>query len=117
MIGFFLDILEGKGMTAMSVKAKIFLCAALVLLAALSLAVVLGSLGVLSVSAAEDSVYLVREYEGYVSVFYPAGSETPTSCTDIRVKDLPWSDRVELASGIGFSDYSQVVQLLEDFGS
>jgi hypothetical protein len=112
MMGLFLDILEGKGMTSMSVKAKIMLCAALVLLAALSLAV-----GVLSASAAEDSVYLVREYEGYVGVFYPAQAETPTNCTNIRVKDLPWSDRVELASGIGFSDYSQVVQLLEDFGS
>lgn len=101
----------------MKAKLKVALCALLLVFAALSLAAVLGSLGVLPAAAAEESAYMLREYDGYIGVFYPAESETPTNLTDIRVRDLPLSDRLELAAGIGAADYGQVVRLLEDFGS
>ena len=68
-------------------------------------------------AAAEEQDYLLREYEGYIGIYYPAESEYPTTVTNIRVRDLPLTDRVELAAGIGAEDYGSVIQLLEDFGA
>jgi hypothetical protein len=101
----------------MKAKMKLALCLVMILTALLSLTAVLGSLGTLKASAAEDMPYMVREYNGYVGVFYPAESDLPTNLTDIPVRSLPLSDRLALAAGIGAEDYGQVVQLLEDFGS
>jgi hypothetical protein len=101
----------------MKAKWKVALCLVMVLAAAASLGAVLGSLGTMTASAAEDMPYMVREYDGYVGVFYPASSDTPTNLTDIPVSRLPLSDRIALAAGIGAQDYGQVIRLLEDFGS
>lgn len=101
----------------MKLRIKIILCAALVLFAAVSLAAVLGGLGVIPASAVGEESYVLREYDGYVGVFYPAQEEEPTILTDIRVRELPIADRMELAVGIDVTDYSSVVGLLEDFGS
>lgn len=100
----------------MKVKMRILLCVLLAVLAAISLAAVLGSI-LPSAAAAEEDVYLLREYEGCIGVYYPAGAAEPTTVTGIRVKDLPLQDRLELAGGIGAADYAAVVRLLEDFGA
>jgi hypothetical protein len=101
----------------MRAKTKLAVCIIMAVAAVASLLAVMGSLGMLQASAAEDMPYLVREYEGYVGVFYPADSAMPTNVTDIPVSSLPLTDRLALVSGIGAADYSQVVQMLEDFGS
>lgn len=98
-------------------KAKIILCGVLMLFAGLSLVSVLGDLGVLRVSAAEEPVYVLREHDGYVSVFYPPGDTEPAMLTDIRVEDLPAGDRRELARGIGAADYEEMIALLEGMSS
>ena len=71
-------------------KVKVIFCILLMLLAAWSAAVVLGSIGVLPVSApeAEPDGYLLGEYEGYVAVWYPAGAGAPAMITEIRAGDL-----------------------------
>ena len=57
----------------MTQKTKLVLCLALMLLAAVSLMAVLGSLGVLPVGAVEDDDgVLLREVDGRVGVFFPA---------------------------------------------
>jgi hypothetical protein len=101
----------------MRAKVKLAVCIIMGAAAVVSLLAVLGSLGMLQASAAEDMPYLVREYQGYVGVFYPADSATPTNVTDIPVSGLPLTDRLALVSGIGAANYGQVIQLLEDFGS
>lgn len=97
-------------------KMKIALCIFLTLFAALSLTVVLGSVGVLDAAAAGEE-YLLREHEGYIAIYYPAETKAPTTMTDIRVSDLPLTDRLELKNGVGAADYAAVVQLLEDYGA
>lgn len=95
---------------------KVLFCVLLAVFALVSLATVLGRLGVVPVSAPADS-YLLREYEGCIGVYYPADAAYPTMITDIRVRDLPLADRFELINGVGASDYGAVVRLLEDYGS
>lgn len=91
----------------------------LAVFAALSLVSVLGSLGALPTSApaAEDEGYLLREYEGYVAVWYPAGATSPAMVTDIRTSDLPLADRAELREGVPAADRGAVMRLLEDFAA
>ena len=100
----------------MKLRIKVALCLLLILFAAMSLAVVLGSLGVLPVAAAGET-YVLREYDGYIGVFYPGDAEAPSAVTDIRVKELPLGDRMELAAGVSVSDYGAVLRLLEDYGA
>lgn len=97
-------------------KVKIILCGLLMVFAGLSLVTVLRDLGVLRVSAEEPS-YVLREHEGYVSVFYPPGDMEPAMLTDIRVSDLPAGDRRDLAQGIGAADYDEMIALLEGLSS
>ena len=104
----------------MTGKLKVALCVLLTALAVLSLTAVLGKIGVLDVAAAEpesDAAYLLREYGGYIGVYYPSTAERPTTVTGIRVRDLPAADRLALAEGVGAADYAAVVQLLEDYGA
>ena len=97
-------------------NGKIALCILLMVFACVSLAVVLGSLGVLPAGAMGPG-YLLREVDGRIGVFYPADAEMPTMLTDIRVRDLPLGDRLELSSGVRVSDYGAVARLLEDYGA
>jgi len=100
-------------------KVKVIFCVLLMLLAAWSAAAVLGSIGVLPVSAPaeEPDGYLLGEYEGYVAVWYPAGAGAPAMITEIRAGDLPLSDRAELRGGIPAADRDEVMRLLEDFAA
>ncbi len=100
----------------MKLRIKIALCMLLILLAALSLTAVMGSLGVLPVSAAAEG-YMLRDYDGYIAVWFPGGDAGPATVTDIRVRDLPLGDRAELAAGVTVSDYGAVLRLLEDYSS
>ena len=104
----------------MKLRLKIILCALLMVFAALSLGSVLAGLGLLPSPAAAtnvDAAYVLKTWEGYVGVFCPPGADTPTTVTEIRVRDLPLSDRLALTAGVEASDYGQVVRLLEDYGS
>ena len=99
---------------------KIALCVLLVMFAALSLMTVLTGLGVipaLAAPASAEGAYLLREWEGYVSVFCPPEAEDPTTVTDIRVRDLPLIDRIALHTGVSAEDYREAVRLLEDYGA
>lgn len=97
-------------------NAKIALCILLMLFACASLAVVLGSLGVLPAGAMGPG-YLLRDVDGRIGVYCPADAETPTMLTDVLVRDLPLGDRVALTNGIRVSDYGAVTRLLEDYGA
>lgn len=102
----------------MKLGVKIALCVLLMIFAALSLLAVLADLGVLpAVPAAAEAMYALRPWEGFVAVFCPPEAETPTTMTDIRVQDLPLTDRLAIDRGIEAADYDQVIRLLEDFGS
>ena len=84
--------------------------------AALCLGAVLASLWVLPASGG-DEAYLLREWDGYIGVFFPADADRPASVTGIRVADLPPGDRIELRAGVTATDRAAVVRLLEDYGS
>ena len=104
----------------MKLRLKIILCALLMLFAALSLGSVLVGLGVLqpkSATVSADAAYVLKAWEGCVGVFCPPEAEEPTTVTEIRIRDLPFSDRLALTAGVEASDYGQVVRLLEDYGS
>ena len=103
----------------MRIAVKIALCALLMLLAAWSLLAVLDSIGAVPASAQgqEDDGYMIREYEGYVAVWYPAQANYPAMITEIRTGDLPLTDRVGLRDGIPASDRDEVMRLLEDFAA
>lgn len=95
---------------------KVLLCVLVAVFALVSLATVLGDLGVIPALAQTDA-YLLKEYDGRVGVYYPADAAEPVMVTDIRLSDLPLADRFELITGVGASDYSAVVRLLEDYGA
>ena len=103
----------------MKLRLKIVLCVLLMVFAAMSLGAVLAGLGLLPepAPASADAAYVLRNWEGYVGVFCPPQADTPTTVTDIRVRDLPLSDRLALTAGVSAADYGQVVRLLEDYGS
>ena len=91
----------------MKLKAKLALCALLMLFAVLCLGAVMASLGVLPASGG-DQTYLLREWDGYIGVFFPADADRPASVTGIRVADLPPGDRIELRAGVA-ADRKSVV--------
>lgn len=100
----------------MKLRVKMALCIALAVFAALSLAAVLGSIGVIPVSSGSGD-YLLRAVDGYVAVFHPADGEEPAEITDIRVADLPAGDRQALLSGVSVTDRTALMRLLEDYGA
>lgn len=100
----------------MKQNVKIALCAALAVFAALCLGAVLLSFGARPADAAGER-YLLREMDGRVAVFYPADAGEPAMITDIRLRDLPLGDRLELTAGVSVSDYTAVARLLEDYGA
>ena len=97
-------------------NGKIVLCILLMVFAGVSLVVVLGSLGVLP-AGAMGTGYLLRDVDGRIGVFFPADADTPAILTDVRVRDLPLGDRLELTAGVHVSDYGAVARLLEDYGA
>ena len=102
----------------MRIGWKIALCGILLLLAAWSVASVMGGMGVMPVSApTEEDGYLLREHEGYVAVWYPAQANYPAMITEIRAADLPLPDRAALREGIPAADRDDVMRLLEDFAA
>ena len=97
-------------------NVKLALCLLLALFALVSLAAVLADLGALPVSTAGEP-YLLREVDGRVAVFCPGDGEEPSILTDIRVRDLPTADRLQLISGVSVSDQRAAARLLEDYGA
>ncbi len=64
----------------------------------------------------EDS-FVLREHTGRVAVFSGADNENPLAVTDIKIENLPSSDRNKLGKGIAVSDEDSLQKLLEDLGS
>ena len=85
------------------------------LFAAMSLAAVLGDLGMIPVAAEES--YMLRNCGGYIAVYSAMDDKTPRMYTDIRVDALPLGDRLELAHGVAAADYGTVLRMLEDYGA
>lgn len=61
--------------------------------------------------------YILRDYEGYVSVFDAANDRAPLQVTAIEVSALRQTDRDMLQGGISVGDREQLLLLLEDLGS
>ena len=61
--------------------------------------------------------YIVREHNGYVAVFPPAGGETPSYVTKMPVALLPDMDRLSLEKGIKIKTEAELTSILEDFTS
>ncbi len=64
----------------------------------------------------EDS-FVLKEHSGRVAVFSGADDESPLAVTDIKIENLPSSDRNKLSTGIAVSDEDSLQKLLEDLGS
>lgn len=62
-------------------------------------------------------VYILRDYEGYVSVFEAGGARDPLQVTAIQVDALRQVDREALRSGISVGDREALLLLLEDLGA
>lgn len=60
--------------------------------------------------------YLIKEYNGVVAVFLD-GESMPLIQTDIPVNGLRQTDRELIEQGISLESYTDVLYLLEDFGS
>lgn len=99
----------------MKLKFKIAACILLMLFAAMSLAAVLGNLGVIPTAAMGG--YVLRNCGGYIGIYGSAEEDYPRELTNIRVDDLPLGDQLELARGVEARDYSAVIRLLEDYGA
>lgn len=64
-----------------------------------------------------EAEYILRDYEGYVSVFDAAHDRAPLQVTAIEVSALRQTDREMLQGGISVGDREQLLLLLEDLGS
>ena len=103
----------------MRLKIKLIAGTALAVFAIVCLLAVLSDLGLgpQTVLASAESGYVLRTWDGYIGVFCPPDSKQPAVLTDVRVRDLPMTDRLALTKGIPAADYGQVVRLLEDYGA
>ena len=70
-----------------------------------------------SAAQARGAEYILRDCGGYIGVYSADGGTEPENVTDIEVAGLRRSDRELLRSGIPVSDRSELLALLEDFGS
>lgn len=61
--------------------------------------------------------YILRDYEGYVSVFASDADRKPLQVTDIEVAGLRRADQELLRGGITVGSQEQLLLLLEDLGS
>ena len=104
----------------MRLQVKIILCVFLVLFAAASFLAVLADLGVFAPAAEEGAAaggYALRVWNGYIGVFSPPDADEPVTVTDVRVRDLPPTDRLALTAGIAAADRAAAARLLEDYGA
>jgi hypothetical protein len=61
--------------------------------------------------------YILRDYEGYVSVFASGTDRKPLQVTGIEVAGLRRADQELLRGGITVGSQEQLLLLLEDLGS
>lgn len=61
--------------------------------------------------------YILRDYEGYVSVFASDADRKPLQVTGIEVAGLRRADQELLRGGITVGSQEQLLLLLEDLGS
>ena len=61
--------------------------------------------------------YILRDYEGYVSVFASGADRKPLQVTGIEVAGLRRTDQELLRGGITVGSQEQLLLLLEDLGS
>ena len=61
--------------------------------------------------------YILRDYEGYVSVFASDADRKPLQVTGIEVAGLRRADQELLRGGITVGSQEQLLMLLEDLGS
>lgn len=66
---------------------------------------------------AEDTKYVLREYEGYVAVFVENEPSIPMTVTDISVSTLRKLDRETLQIGLKVKTHERLMMILEDFSS
>ena len=64
-----------------------------------------------------EGSFVLREYSGRVAVFSGADNDEPLAITDIKIENLPGSDRHKLGTGIVVSGEDSLQKLLEDLGS
>lgn len=66
---------------------------------------------------AEDTKYVLREYEGYVAVFVENEPSIPMTVTDVSVSTLRKLDRETLQIGLKVKTHERLMMILEDFSS
>jgi len=59
--------------------------------------------------------YVLRDYNGLLTVFTRENPDTPFYRTDVRVRTLRQHDQDLLTAGIAVSDHMHLQQLLDDF--
>ena len=59
--------------------------------------------------------FVLRDYQGYVSVFAPKETREPVQITAIRTDSLRRADQRLLESGLTVGSREQLILLLEDF--
>ena len=64
-----------------------------------------------------EGSFVLREYSGRVAVFSGGDNDDPLAITDIKIENLPSSDRNKLSTGIVVSGEDSLQKLLEDLGS
>ncbi len=62
------------------------------------------------------AAFVLRDYEGYVSVFSPASPDDPLQITAIRTGQLRRADQKLLQGGLTVGSREQLLLLLEDLG-
>lgn len=111
----------------MNVKAKIgvaglfaVIAVSLALLAALSseslIAQAISSRSGVVQTNSYDS-YVLRDYDGYIGIYYVGDSSAPVTVTDIETGSLRSVDREMLTEGIYAGSQEELLSLLEDLGS
>ena len=64
-----------------------------------------------------EPAYVLREYDGYVSVYAAQDAQRPLQVTNITVNTLRRHDRDLLQSGLTVGSREQLLLLLEDLGA
>lgn len=103
----------------MKVIFKIFVCAVMIAAAVIFSSMALSSNGnsAQPAEAASDAAYILREWNGYIGIFYANDLKKPFSVTDIQIATLRENDRQMLSVGIEADTQEQLMRLLEDYGS
>ena len=63
------------------------------------------------------AAFVLRDYNGYVSVFSVKDAREPVQVTDIRTETLRRSDRTLLEGGLTVGSRQTLLLLLEDLGA